>query len=763
MDVGEGSRIQRQPSLFQPDAHSRSSRKPHADVNTDFPANVLKPAVYYNFSKLGFKLEHTVNNPSQSTEAFLGDTPQVDDRPQEMDSVQSEIKRLKTELDKLKAEHRDINEISDKLSTELMQPAVHSYAQISALKKRKLMLKDRILVLERKISSLESDDKAPNNFEGRQFTDQDTEISEDDVKDFDLRENASSYAMKEQKFRHARIQFSDISGNLWNEPENEALREMILRLNDLGLRPETVPPHKDSYFLSLMKGLQCAGLRPRGYDFREQTVMGSGKQYPFAAKRARQDVLSLLSSQIDKLNGIAGWKLSAQEFKRYFSKAWWNVPAARDDLFMASAHLYSVRIVCYSITSEGLDEQIYDPPGDNPPRATIRVCRKGDHVISTSPAKGITDIRSVFAPPTIGKPTKLMRKRLMEENLGLFDVPDEDEKEESEAFEDLSQNEESVQEDDEIVESSAYEIQRKVGAVYETQVATKRIFATISLSEHSKVQLTKLLDTIRREFPLDSKLLDSLVRWIDPNTMHITIQTFDVPGESMDEVLQSVQEAVRTANISPFKVATGELGCFWHAAGSGWGRIPRVIWLGLDDQSLPQLVELHDALRRSCAAKSLVDPRPFCAHITLGKSRTKGNLNSNERRSLRAFGKWIQDTQRSTALQSLLEETNRNGQSRNSAKQEARAMTSGRGAKRHRSWMQKTRRHRTRERRMGELNSELFDSLVVEGGKESLVPEIEMEIAEIDVLEAVRVPGSKQVSYKKLMSLPLFPDDSACT
>ena len=112
MDVGEGSRIQRQHSLFQKDAPSRSSRKPHADVNTDFPANVLKPAVYYNFSKLGFKLEHTVNNPSQSTMAFLGDTPQVDERAQEMDSVQSEIMQLKTELDKLKAEHRDINEVS---------------------------------------------------------------------------------------------------------------------------------------------------------------------------------------------------------------------------------------------------------------------------------------------------------------------------------------------------------------------------------------------------------------------------------------------------------------------------------------------------------------------------------------------------------------------------------------------------------------------------------------------------------------------------
>eukprot|EP00960_Hanusia_phi_P064621 765852-Hanusia_phi.AAC.6 len=453
--------------------------------------------------------------------------------------------------------------------------------------------------------------------------------------------------------------------------------------------------------------------------------------------------------QIDKLNGIAGWKLSAQEFKRYFSKAWWNVPAARDDLFMASAHLYGYR---------GLDEQIYDPPGDNPPRATIRVCRKGDHVISTSPAKGITDIRSVFAPPTIERSRKLVKRRLMEENLGLFDVADVDDKEESEIFEDLSLNEESVQEDDEIVESSAYEIQRKVGAV-----ATKRIFATISLSESSKIQLTKLLDTIRREFPLDSKLIDNLVRWIDPNTMHITIQTFDIPGESMDAVLQSVQEAVQLANLRSFRVSTGELGCFWHAAGSGWGRIPRVIWLGLEDKSLPQLVELHEALRRSCAEKSLVDSRPFCAHITLGKSRTKGNLNSNERRSLRAFGKWIQDTQRSTQLQSLLEESNRNGQARNAAKHEARAMTSGRGAKRRRSWLQQSKRHRTRERKIGELNSELFESLVGEGGKESFVPEIEMEITEIDVLEAVRVPGSKQVSYKKLMSVPLLCDDDACT
>jgi hypothetical protein len=133
---------------------------------------------------------------------------------------------------------------------------------------------------------------------------------------------------------------------------------MMRRLRDLGLKPEQVPPHKDSFFLSLMKSLQRAGLRPTGYDFREGAVLGAERQFPDAAKRARFDVLKLLSSQADKLNGIGGWKLSSEEFQRYFAKSWWTLPAARDDLFMASAHLYSVRIVVFSIEPERLDEQV---------------------------------------------------------------------------------------------------------------------------------------------------------------------------------------------------------------------------------------------------------------------------------------------------------------------------------------------------------------------------------------------------------------------
>jgi len=134
-------------------------------------------------------------------------------------------------------------------------------------------------------------------------------------------------------------------------------------------------------------------------------------QFPWAAKRARQDVMALLSSQVHKLNGIGGWKLSAAEFKRYFSAAWWQVDAARNDLFMASAHLFSVRIICLSIVEEengafNLVEEVYDPPIRSHVRATITVCRRGMHVISTMPLKSLADPSSVFAPPKFAVDTE---------------------------------------------------------------------------------------------------------------------------------------------------------------------------------------------------------------------------------------------------------------------------------------------------------------------------------------------------------------------
>lgn len=77
-----------------------------------------------------------------------------------------------------------------------------------------------------------------------------------------------------------------------------AIRELMMSLVKMGLKPDPVPPHKDSVFLALMKGLHGAGLRPQGYDFEKGDVMGSRKQFPIAAKRARFELMRLLSSKV---------------------------------------------------------------------------------------------------------------------------------------------------------------------------------------------------------------------------------------------------------------------------------------------------------------------------------------------------------------------------------------------------------------------------------------------------------------------------------
>lgn len=292
-------------------------------------------------------------------QSYQNDPFSVSDDGQDDRAVDTErVEELEKEIAMLKEEHKDINEVTDRLEALGRGGSPHVAVQMKSLKKRKLLLKDRISALQQELEGLLS-----------------TEETTQDSEEYSSSEEGSE-----------------------DEGEERALAEMMAVLADKGLRPDSVPPHKDSFFLALMKALQRAGLRPRGYDFREAEVQGSGRQYPYAAKRAKHEVLGLLAAQAHKLNRIGGWQLSPAEFKRYFSKAWWTVPAARHDLLMASAHLFSVRIIALALTPQGLEQDVYDPPG-GAPRATLHLCRRADHVISSLPRDASTSSRVAFAPP----------------------------------------------------------------------------------------------------------------------------------------------------------------------------------------------------------------------------------------------------------------------------------------------------------------------------------------------------------------------------
>mmetsp|Transcript_28271 Transcript_28271/g.44072 ORF Transcript_28271/g.44072 Transcript_28271/m.44072 type:complete len:724 (+) Transcript_28271:60-2231(+) len=659
------------------------------------------------------------------------------------------------ELQKLRTEHQDINQVTDRLQ-DAAKTGAFVGNQLSALKKRKLMLKDRIAQLESQLVAAEVEESE----ESEEFEDEE--------------------AITEQI----------------------ALQQMISILKEAGLRPDAVPPHKDSFFMALMKALQRAGLRPRGYDFRESGVMGSKRQFPYAAKRAKAEVLSLLSSQVGKLNGIGGWQLSPEEFKRYFSKAWWTVPAARHDLFMASAHLFSVTILCYSISEEGLEEQRYDPPG-GAPRATLRLCRRGEHVISSAPIEAEVSAEAFAPPPEDEVDSALRAEKLASlppplvkpanfkpESPGAPEAPEDDGiptvdgdegldaglglLETVEAYEEEEMDDrfegyrgstiESSVEDDEVLDSSS--IDRKIGNMY-GEVATRRLFVAVTLEDQERDQVSRIVEDLKRTFPLDTKALDSVVRWVQPQTLHITLQTLDVREDRLGEAEELCQRVVKELGVKEFSVRAGDIGCFWRAAGSGWGRVPRVVWLGLEDQDLKPLVRLHQALGSACVQEGLLpDKRPFCAHITLGKTRPTESLRGPDRRLLRAFGKWLQDRDRPVNLQALLQDGSQE------AIQAAGGVGTGRrGSKRLKAWMKKNRGdpaliskltairkapklgHRKAPRDLGKLNFEIAEEMI--SHQEFIHEDVRVEVKAVSIVEAVPVPGSKHITYKTIGRIPL--------
>jgi 2'-5' RNA ligase len=104
-------------------------------------------------------------------------------------------------------------------------------------------------------------------------------------------------------------------------------------------------------------------------------------------------------------------------------------------------------------------------------------------------------------------------------------------------------------------------------------------------------------------------------RWVDPESMHITLQFLgNVQAELIPQICQHVAAAVKP--LEAFDVTCTDLGAFpsWHR--------PRVLWLGIGS-GYEELVALQSSVEQSL--KSLGyrgETRRFEPHLTLGRLRT---------------------------------------------------------------------------------------------------------------------------------------------
>lgn len=137
-----------------------------------------------------------------------------------------------------------------------------------------------------------------------------------------------------------------------------------------------------------------------------------------------------------------------------------------------------------------------------------------------------------------------------------------------------------------------------------------RLFIAIEIDEAVRKRLAWFQDTLRNG--------PAKIKWVAPANIHLTLAFL---GDVSPDRIEAIEDAMQTAveGISPTRFTVRGAGSF------GSKRTPRVIWVGLHEQT-PVLESLYNALHGELETLGLaLDPRPFSPHITLGRVRSAPN------------------------------------------------------------------------------------------------------------------------------------------
>lgn len=142
-------------------------------------------------------------------------------------------------------------------------------------------------------------------------------------------------------------------------------------------------------------------------------------------------------------------------------------------------------------------------------------------------------------------------------------------------------------------------------------MATKRLFFALDLSEESLDRLVDLQDGFREETPDGVR-----IRWTPRSNMHLTLKFLGSHEPDLIDEFAAVMDEL-TADLEPFEMTVEGLGAFPHP------RDPRILWVGVDDESAAQLATLHrDTEKRLERYGVEEDEHPFKAHITVGRVKS---------------------------------------------------------------------------------------------------------------------------------------------
>ncbi len=136
----------------------------------------------------------------------------------------------------------------------------------------------------------------------------------------------------------------------------------------------------------------------------------------------------------------------------------------------------------------------------------------------------------------------------------------------------------------------------------------QRLFIAVRLPPATANQLATTADQLARRAS-NNKVA---VRWVEPVNYHITLAYLGwARPHAADAVHDVVNEICR--DQAPFELRIGKLGGFADETAAS------VIWAGVDDASGALQRLAHAARSGASALGFTIDPRPFVAHVTLGR------------------------------------------------------------------------------------------------------------------------------------------------
>jgi len=141
--------------------------------------------------------------------------------------------------------------------------------------------------------------------------------------------------------------------------------------------------------------------------------------------------------------------------------------------------------------------------------------------------------------------------------------------------------------------------------------ASIRSFIAVHLPDNVREQISLFESRLKR--------LDSDVKWIRPNNMHITLKFLgDIKQEQIESIANVMFDTAKP--IEPFEIIVQGVGAFPNASR------PRVLWLGIQSEGkvLENMASELDQMLSRLYFKT--DNRVFKPHLTLGRVKSQRKI-----------------------------------------------------------------------------------------------------------------------------------------